>query len=68
MGLLIGALIGSGIPEYESKKYEAGLKEGNILISVHTDSDEEIKRANEIMKKEWAKDISSTSEKTKSRY
>lgn len=68
VGLLIGALIGSGIPEYEAKKYEAGLKEGNILMSVHTDSDEEIKLASEIMKKEGAKDISSTSEKTGSRY
>jgi len=68
VGLLIGALIGSGIPEYEAKKYEAGLKEGNILISVHTDNDEEIKRANEIMKKEGAKDISSTREKTKSKH
>lgn len=68
IGLLIGTLIGSGIPEYEAKKYEAGLKEGNILISVHTDNDEELKSANEIMKKEGAKDISSTREKTKSRY
>lgn len=68
LGLLIGALVGSGIPEYEAKKYEAGLKEGNILISVHTDNDDEIKRANDIMKKEGAKDISSTREKTKSSY
>ena len=68
LGLLIGALLGSGIPEYEAKKYEAGLKEGNILISVHTNSNEEIDRANEIMKKEGAKDISSTSEKTKTSY
>ncbi len=68
LGLLIGALVGSGIPEYEAKRYEAGLKEGNILISVHTDSDEEMKRANEIMKKEGAKDISSSREKTKSSY
>lgn len=67
VGLLIGALIGSGIPEYEAKKYEAGLKEGNILISVHTDNDEELKNANDIMKNEGAKDISSSSEKTKSR-
>lgn len=68
LGLLIGALIGSGIPEYEAKKYEAGLKAGNILISVHTDNDAEIKSAEDIMKKEGAKDISSSSEKTKSKY
>ena len=67
VGLLIGALIGSGIPEYEAKKYEAGLREGNILISVHTDNHEEIKRAEDVMNKEGAKDIASTCEKTRSR-
>ena len=66
LGLLIGALVGSGIPEYEAKKYEAGLKAGNILISVHTESGEDISRAQDILKKEGAKDISSSSEKTRS--
>lgn len=68
LGLLVGALVGSGIPEYEAKKYETALKEGNILISVHTDSEEEINTANEIMKKEGAKDISTSREKTKSGF
>lgn len=68
VGLLVGALVGAGIPEYEAKKYEAGLKAGNILISVHTDNNEEMKRANDIMKKEGAKDISSASEKARSNY
>lgn len=68
LGLLIGALVGSGIPEFEAKKYEAGLKAGNILISVHADNDEEIKRAKDIMKKEGAKDITTSSETSKSSY
>lgn len=68
LGLLIGSIVGAGIPEYEAKKYESGLKAGNILISVHTDNEEEIKKATEIMKKEGAKDISSTREKVKSAY
>ena len=68
VGLLLGALIGYGIPEYEAKKYETGLKEGRILISVHAESDEEIKRAHEILKKEGATDISTTREKAKSGY
>jgi len=63
LGLLIGSLVGAGIPEYEAKRYEAGLKEGHILISVHTDSDEEIKRAKEIMEHEDVTDISSANEK-----
>lgn len=66
LGLLIGTLVGAGIPEYEAKKYEAGLRDGNILICAHADTDEEIRRATEVMKKEGAKDISSTSEKLKS--
>jgi outer membrane lipoprotein SlyB len=67
VGLLLGALVGSGIPEYEAKKYEAGLKQGNILISVHTDDSNEMHRAEEMMKKDGAKDISSSKEKVKSR-
>lgn len=67
VGMLLGSLIGWGIPEYEAKKYEEGLKHGNILISVHAESDEEIKRASDMMKKEGGKDISSTREKAGSR-
>ena len=36
-GGLIGALIGMGMPEFEAKRYDAKVREGNILISVHTD-------------------------------
>src|SRR5262245_52883329 len=35
LGGLAGALIGLGIPEYEAKRYEGKIKEGNVLISVH---------------------------------
>jgi len=68
LGLLLGALVGAGIPEYEAKKYETGLKQGHILLSVHTRTDEEKNRAMEIMKREGAKEISSSSEKAKNRY
>src|ERR1700694_1964291 len=37
VGGLTGALIGMGIPEYEAKRYEGKVKDGNILMSVHTD-------------------------------
>src|SRR4030095_10379671 len=33
LGGLTGALIGLGIPEYEAKRYEGKVKEGNLLIS-----------------------------------
>lgn len=48
VGGLTGALVGMGVPEYEAKIYEGKLKEGNILIAVHTDSSDERSRAKQI--------------------
>src|ERR1700723_796330 len=62
IGGLTGALIGMGIPEYEAKRYEGRVKEGGILLSVHSDTSEEIKRAKEILERTGAQDISSTGE------
>ena len=55
-------LIGLGIPEIEAKRYEGKIKEGNILISVHTENSEEISRAKDIFAKAGAQDICSTGE------
>jgi hypothetical protein len=38
VGGVVGALVGSGIPEYEAKLYEARLRDGNILLAVHTEN------------------------------
>jgi hypothetical protein len=62
VGGFTGALIGMGIPEFEAKRYEGRLKKGGILLSVHCDTSDEIKRAKEIMKNTHAEDISSTGE------
>jgi hypothetical protein len=62
IGGLAGALIGLGIPEYEAKRYEGKVKEGGILVSVHTDNRDEVKRAKDIFKAAGAHDISSTGE------
>src|SRR6202162_4285841 len=62
VGGFTGALIGMGIPEFEAKRYEGRLKKGGILLSVHCDTSDEIKRAKEIMKISSAEDISSTGE------
>src|SRR6266481_709400 len=64
VGGLTGALIGMGIPEYEAKRYEGRVKDGGILLSVHSDSSEETKRAKEILETTGAQDISSTGEAT----
>jgi hypothetical protein len=62
LGGVTGALIGMGIPEFEAKRYEGRLQKGGILLSVHCDTSEEIKRAKEILKLSGAEDVSSTGE------
>jgi len=62
VGGLTGALVGMGIPEYEAKRYEGRVKDGGILLSVHSDSSDETKRAKEILQQTGAQDISSTGE------
>jgi hypothetical protein len=62
VGGIAGALIGMGIPEYEAKRYEGQVKNGGILLSVHSDSSESTRRAKEILKRTGAQDIAATGE------
>lgn len=62
VGGLAGALVGMGIPEYEAKRYEGKVKDGNILISVHTEDSKERDRAKKILEDGGAEDISYTGE------
>lgn len=62
LGGVTGALIGMGIPEYEAKRYEGKVKEGNLLISVHTEDSTERDRAKTIFEEAGAEDISYTEE------
>src|ERR1700675_3515135 len=62
VGGITGALVGMGIPEYEAKRYEGRVKDGGILLSVHSGSSEDTKRAKDILERTGAKDISSTAE------
>ncbi len=48
-GGLIGALVGWGIPEERVKHYEAGIKEGGIVMGVTPRSDEDA----EYFEREW---------------
>ena len=61
-GGVVGALAGMGVPEYEAKRYEGRIKDGGILLSVHCDDSDWVKRAKEIMERTGASDISSTGE------
>jgi hypothetical protein len=62
VGGFIGALVGMGIPEYEAKRYEGIVREGGILMSVHCDNSDWVKRAKDILKDTGAVDISSAGE------
>jgi hypothetical protein len=62
VGGFVGALVGMGIPEYEAKRYEGKVKDGNILMSVHTEDSTERDRAKEIFVKGGAEDVSYTGE------
>ncbi len=62
VGGVTGALVGMGIPEYEAKRYEGRIKQGGILLSVHSDNSEWTKRAKEILERTGAQDVSSTGE------
>jgi hypothetical protein len=62
VGGLAGGLVGLGIPEYEAKRYEGAVKNGNILISVHTEDSKERDAAKKIFERAQAKDISYTAE------
>src|SRR4051812_3649890 len=61
-GGLIGTLVGMGIPEYEAKRYEGRLKEGRILIAVHSENSDQTKLAKEIFERAGAEDISTAGE------
>ena len=62
IGGVAGGLIGMGIPEYEAKRYEGYIKDGGILLSVHTGNSEFIKKAKMILEETGARDISATGE------
>jgi len=62
VGGVIGALVGMGIPEFEAKRYEGMIREGKILLSVHCDNSDWVKRAKEILERTGGKDVSSAGE------
>ena len=62
VGGFTGAMVGMGIPEYEAKRYEGRLQKGGILLSVHCDTSDEIKRAKVILERTGGEDVSSTGE------
>lgn len=66
VGGVVGALVGFGIPEYEAKRFEAGLAKNKVLVSVHAENSQEVEEAKKIFEIEGAHDISTSSEKSSS--
>jgi len=62
VGGITGALIGMGIPEIEAKQYEGKIKDGNILMSVHVEDNDEKQLARDVLAKCGAGDIMTAGE------
>ena len=62
VGGLVGALVGMGIPEYEAKRYEGRVRQGGVLLSVHADNSDWVKRAKDLLRDTGAEDVSSSGE------
>src|SRR5579872_3906702 len=49
LGGLAGAFVGASIPEYEAKRYKGRVRGGRILLSVHCDDPDFVKRAEDVL-------------------
>jgi len=62
LGGTLGLLVGMGIPEYEAKRYEGRVRDGGVLLSVHTATSDRVKVAQQVLERTGAEDISSSGE------
>lgn len=63
LGGIVGALAGMGVPEYEAKRFEGRIREGSVLLSVHCDSRDWVRRAKKILVQTGAQDVAAAGEK-----
>lgn len=57
VGGIVGAMVGLGIPEFEAKRYEGGMQNGGVLLSVHCTTESQIPLAKQSLRDTGAKDI-----------
>jgi hypothetical protein len=62
VGGVVGGLVGLGVPEYEAKRYEGFIRQGGILMSVHSDNSEWTRKAKDVLDAAGAEHVSSTGE------
>lgn len=63
VGGLAGGLIGLGMPEFEAKRYESYVKNGGLLLSVHSLTSEQVDHAIDCLVSTGANEVTSTTEK-----
>lgn len=61
-GGVVGALVGLGIPEIQAKVYEGKIRDGNLLVAVHTTDAKQVDTAKRIFELHRVADVSVTSE------
>ena len=59
---LVGAVIGAAIPEYEARRYRGRVKHSGVLLSVHCDNRDWVKRAARTLKGTGAEHVSTAGE------
>jgi hypothetical protein len=57
LGGVTGALVGIGVPEKDARRYEALLKTGRILISLHTRTSAQVRQAKACLEETGAENI-----------
>lgn len=60
VGGIVGGLIRLGLPELEARRFEVEIQKGNLLVSVHNCSAEQLDRAHDIFNNAGAQEICST--------
>ena len=62
LGGIAGGLVGLGMPEYEAKRYQGRIRDGGILLSVHSDGSTWTKHAKSVLERTGAQNLSSAGE------
>ncbi|MBL8718564.1 MAG: hypothetical protein JNL79_21465 [Myxococcales bacterium] len=62
MGGIASGLITLGVPELEARRYEKRVRGGHVLLSVHTDSVEDLEHLKTLFETELADDVCATSD------
>jgi len=57
VGEITGSLVGMGVSKAEAKQYEGRVKKGEILVSVHSEVQESLEQAREILRQTGAQDV-----------